>query len=111
MNFEVIHFLDMFSTERTENTLPTTIKVIFAFGARFQIHDALTKIIHVIIFVKEFRGWREIFWSDKVFRNIIGFSNRAQRFTGSNYLGVDSPLKKLRLGPIYYSDFLIQNKF
>ena len=24
---------------------------------------------------------------------VIGFSNRAQRFTGSNYLDVDSPLK------------------
>ena len=25
---------------------------------------------------------------------IMGFSNRAQRFTGFNYLDVDSPLKK-----------------
>ena len=27
----------------------------------------------------------------------MGFSNRAQRFTGSNYLDVDSPLKKRNL--------------
>ena len=26
----------------------------------------------------------------------MGFSNRAQRFTGSNYLDVDSPMEKIK---------------
>ena len=29
----------------------------------------------------------------KVPRSFMGFSNRAQRFTGSNYLDVDSPFQ------------------
>ena len=35
---------------------------------------------------------RHFLQNPKVPRSIMGFSNRTQRFTGSNYLDVDSPL-------------------
>ena len=37
---------------------------------------------------------RHLLQNPKVPRSVMGFRNRAQRFTGSNYLDVDSPLKR-----------------
>ena len=41
---------------------------------------------------QRYQDSRHFLQNPKVPRSVMGFSNRAQRFTGSNYLDVDSPL-------------------
>ena len=52
------------------------------------------KSINIILVPSQrYQDSRHLLQNPKVPRNVMGFSNRAQRFTGSNYLDVDSPLK------------------
>ena len=41
---------------------------------------------------QRYQDSRHLLKNPKVPRSVMGFSNRTQRFTGSNYLDVDSPL-------------------
>ena len=45
---------------------------------------------------QRYQDSRHLLQNPKVPRSVMGFSNRAQRFTGSNYLDVDSPLMSNR---------------
>ena len=51
-----------------------------------------TSINLILVPSQKYQDSRRILQNSKVARNIMGFSNCAQRFTGSNYLDVDSPL-------------------
>ena len=42
---------------------------------------------------QRYQDSRHLLQNPKVSRSVMGFSNRAQRFTGSNYLDVDSPFQ------------------
>ena len=42
---------------------------------------------------QRYQDSRHLLQNPKVPRSVMGFSNRAQRFTGSNYLDVDSPFE------------------
>ena len=54
----------------------------------------LTKSINIILVPSQrYQDSRHLLQNPKVPRNAMGFSNYAQRFTGSNYLDVDSPFK------------------
>jgi hypothetical protein len=46
----------------------------------------------ILVPSQRYQDSRHLLQNPKVPRSVIGFSNRAQRFTGSNYLDVDSPL-------------------
>ena len=53
------------------------------------------KSINIILVPSQrYQDSRHLLQNPKVPRNLMGFSNRAQRFTGSNYLDVDSPFQK-----------------
>ena len=43
---------------------------------------------------QRYQDSRHLLQNPKVPRSVMGFSNCAQRFTGSNYLDVDSPFDK-----------------
>ena len=47
---------------------------------------------YILVPSQRYQDSRNLLQNPKVPRNVMGFSNRAQRFTGSNYLDVDSPL-------------------
>ena len=67
------------------------------------------KNINIILVPSQrYQNSRHLLQYLKVPRNVIGISNRAQRFTGSNYLDVDSPFHKLnRLVKGWEPTFLI----
>ena len=46
----------------------------------------------ILVPSQRYQDSRHFLQSPKVPRNVMGFSNRAQRLTGSKYLDVDSPL-------------------
>ena len=48
----------------------------------------------VLVPSQRYQDSRHLLQNPKVPRNVMGFSNRAQRFTGPNYLDVDSPLQQ-----------------
>ena len=51
------------------------------------------KIINIVLVPSQrYQDSRHLLQNPKVPRTVMGFNNRAQRFTGSNYLDVDSPL-------------------
>ena len=57
---------------------------------------------HILVPSQRYQDSRHFLQNPTVPNYVIGFSNRAQRFTGSNYLDVDSPfslghLQKLKL--------------
>ena len=58
------------------------------------------KSMHIILVPSQrYQDSRRLLQNPKVPRSVMGFSNHAQRFTGSNYLDVDSPFcKPLELG-------------
>ena len=45
----------------------------------------------ILVPSQRYKDSGHILQNPKIPRNVMGFSNRAQRFTGSNYLDVDSP--------------------
>ena len=53
---------------------------------------------HILVPSQRYHDSRHLLQNPTVPNFVTGFSNRAQRFTGSNYLDVDSPLP-------YYADF------
>ena len=59
----------------------------------------LTKKSKNIILVpsQRYQDSRHLLKKPKVARNVMGFSNRTQRFTGSNNLDGDSPLDNILL--------------
>ena len=55
----------------------------------------LQKSINIILVPSQrYKDSRHLLQNPKVPKTVMAFSNRAQRFTGSNYLDVDSPLPK-----------------
>ena len=50
----------------------------------------------ILVPSQRYQDSRHLLKNPKVPRSVMGFSNRAQRFTGSNYLDVDSPLQFLK---------------
>ena len=48
---------------------------------------------HILVPSQRYQDSRHILQNPTVPNYVIGFSNCAQRFTGSNYLDLDSPLK------------------
>ena len=46
---------------------------------------------HILVPSQRYQDSRHILQNPRVSNYVIGFSNRPQRFTGSNYLDVDSP--------------------
>ena len=61
--------------EKKGNCKPCAKKALAYFGSQSKISRFQTSFINPTV------------------PNYVGFSNRAQRFTGSNYLDVDSPFK------------------
>ena len=49
---------------------------------------------HILVPSQRYQDSRHLSQNPTVPNYIMGFSNRAQRFTGPNYLDVDSPLPK-----------------
>ena len=47
---------------------------------------------HILVPSKGYQDSRHLLQNPTAPNYLIGFSNRAQRFTGSNFLDVDSPL-------------------
>ena len=45
----------------------------------------------ILVSSQTYQNSRHLLQNPKVPRNVMGFSNRAQRFTGPNYLDVDNP--------------------
>ena len=63
---------------------------------RFQEKSEITKHMqeknkHVFVPSQRHQDSKHLLLNPKVPRNVMGISNRAQRFTGPNYLDVDSP--------------------
>ena len=52
---------------------------------------------HILVPSHRYQDFRYLLQNPTVPNYVIGFSNSAQRFTGSNYLDVDSPLADSRL--------------
>ena len=50
---------------------------------------------HILVWSQRYQDSRHPLQNPTVPNYVIGFSNRAQRFTGSNYLDVDSPWANL----------------
>ena len=50
------------------------------------------KHMHILVPCQRYQDSRHILENQTVPNYVMSFSNRAQRFTGSNYLDVDSPL-------------------
>ena len=48
---------------------------------------------HILVPSQRYQDSRHLLQNPTVPNYVMGFSNRAQRFTGSNYLDVDSPFK------------------
>ena len=46
---------------------------------------------HILVPSPRYQDSRHLLQNQKFTNYVMGFSNRAQRFTGSNYLDVDSP--------------------
>ena len=46
----------------------------------------------ILVPSQRYQDSRHLLQNNKVSRNVMYFSYRAQRFTGSNYLDVDNPL-------------------
>ena len=47
---------------------------------------------HILVPSHRYQDSRYLLQNQTVPNYVLGFSNRAQRFTGSNYLDVDNPL-------------------
>ena len=47
---------------------------------------------HILVPSQRYQDSRHLLQNPKVPSNVMGFNNCAQRFTGSNYVDVDSPL-------------------
>ena len=54
---------------------------------------------HILVPSQRYQDSRHLLQNPTDPNYVMSFSNHAQRFTGSNYLDVDSPLKILRLQP------------
>ena len=51
---------------------------------------------HILVPSQRYQDSRQLLQNPTFCNYVMGFSNRAQRFTGSNYLDVDSPLRFLQ---------------
>ena len=61
---------------------------------------------HILAPSQRYQYARHLLQNPKVPNYAIGFSNRAQRFTGSNYLDVDSPYEKQSVGNCMFCQVL-----
>ena len=51
----------------------------------------------VLVPSQRYQDFRHLLQNPEVPTTVMGVNNRAQRFTGSNYLDVDSPLQKMKM--------------
>ena len=70
---------------------------------------------HILVPSQRYQDSRHLLQNPTVPNYVIGFSNCAQRFTGSNYLDVDSPFTFFKLVKLIYFfsllPFFIKNAF
>ena len=67
-------------------------------GKLFKITNEIAKHMpkrhkHILVPCQRYQDSRHILQNPTVPNYVLGFSNCAQRFTGSNYLDVDTPLE------------------
>ena len=56
---------------------------------------------NILVPSQRYQDSRHLLQNPKVPRRVMGFSNRAKRYTGSNYLDVDSPLRIKEVLPMH----------